>query len=488
MIHAIGREIANAFGRTAIAFGTPAFFGTNSIFVRTDRPSYVGGQNVTGTVYLNVKTPITTDGVYLRVQGVEEVSFNENKTRDTGRKDDYGQPIKETYVHKDRNQYMFFQTRVPVYFVSGALNPGQYSIPFTFTLPSDLPGSFYEETQDKRSDQDGYYRAAVSYTVAAECVSTQLFSFGSHTLESQCEMVIHAKLLSSIVGVTRQANATIRSWCCINQGVVSMRASFEKNAYMSGETAHVLLQFDNQSTVDINSFQIKLFRSFKMTGRDGQFSRVQCLRSEKYPGIGAGQNTGDAARVISLELMGERGALAPQTRGRLVQCEYWIQVHIPVPCGSGDIDQDLPITVYAPQATIEQWTITPPPSWNPTVVQQAHVDVHAPPQYSQTPQAPPSYEQQHAPQYQQQQQQQAPQHQQRQQHQEQYSHQQYQQQQQAPQYQQQQGHQYQQPQGPQYQQQQVPPHGYQSTQGPAYQQAGQYGQMPPYGQAQQHYR
>lgn len=231
--------------------------------MRTDRPSYVGGQNVTGTVYLNVKTPITyadvslremlhflnigyrTDGVYLRVQGVEEVSFNENKTRDTGRKDDYGQPIKESYVHKDRNQYMFFQTRVPVYFVSGALNPGQYSIPFTFTLPSDLPGSFYEETQDKRSDQvrykqvpccgcsslmfqDGYYRAAVSYTVAAECVSTQLFSFGSHTLESQCEMVIHAKLLSSIVGVTRQANATIRSWCCINQGVVSMRASFEK--------------------------------------------------------------------------------------------------------------------------------------------------------------------------------------------------------------------------------------------------------------------
>lgn len=52
---------------------------------------------------------------------------------------------REEYIHVHKASREFFSDKIHVYPHQGAVAPGEYNFPFSYQLPSSLPGSFYEE-------------------------------------------------------------------------------------------------------------------------------------------------------------------------------------------------------------------------------------------------------------------------------------------------------------------------------------------------------
>lgn len=148
--------------------------GSNSLHVQTDQPTYVAGQSVTGKVFLSNASPINSRGIFLKVQGYEKVRFVEHKTRQVRalrghhcaasprahprvwhcclvvlfvRQVRDGEHMRtETYEVERKNKRVFFNQTFPVYTWQGPIPPGQYTFPFNFQLPVQLPGVYWENT------------------------------------------------------------------------------------------------------------------------------------------------------------------------------------------------------------------------------------------------------------------------------------------------------------------------------------------------------
>jgi len=61
----------------------------------------------------------------------------------------------------------------------------------------------------------------------------------------------------------------------------------------------------------------------------------------------------------------------PQTHGRLVTADYWVEVELGVPMGS-DVRVDLPTTIYAPIPVPAP--LVAPPGWAPQAMAPVSLD------------------------------------------------------------------------------------------------------------------
>lgn len=352
-----------------------SFSSGNDVFVWTTKPAYVSGETVTGSVNLNCFRQFPSTGVYVIVRGVEKTNWEEQKTRqvEDGRNEDGTVRYRtEQYTEYHNGRHVFFDQRICIRPWAGFCVPGQYQFPFSFQLPDGLPGVF-EESGNRWNIN---YSAETLYRIIGEVDCAD----GSEIRHSH-RLILHERLLSSIQPQTREQTANIFVCCCINRGSVTMKASFNKNAYVPGETAQVVCSVENQSTSEITGIETSLMRRFHMRADGGHhFERVDCIAQARYAGVAAAASTGtdgDAAllgneggvssgdRFIPLALNDRQyGAIQPSTHGQRIQCEYWVDVHATVTC-SGGIRIDLPVEIYAPQP--QQWTAPTLAGWQPQV-------------------------------------------------------------------------------------------------------------------------
>ena len=91
-----------------------------------------------GKVYIRASKPINAKVMELRVKGMEKSSFYyEEGDSDNRRK------VKKKYEH------VHIDCRVPVFhFEQGPLQPGDYTLPFEFDLPNELPASIMWKRKD----------------------------------------------------------------------------------------------------------------------------------------------------------------------------------------------------------------------------------------------------------------------------------------------------------------------------------------------------
>ena len=83
------------------------------------------------------------------------------------------------------------------------------------------------------------------------------------------DLVVNERLLRDITPAVVETQSSVRKWCCFNKGDVWMRASFDKNAYVPGEVARIMLEIDNRSTVDLRNIEAKLMQSLSLSDNSG---------------------------------------------------------------------------------------------------------------------------------------------------------------------------------------------------------------------------
>lgn len=388
-----------------------------SVFIRSDKPGYTAGEDVSGTVYISVNQPFQCKGVFLKLKAEEKAWMHRRlrKTRTIGEGED--QRVEEYFEDVDyRNQSIIFQADQCVMSVAGdgMLPVGQYEIPFAFQLPAHLPGNFYEERFSWGGmPQDGDYFAEIVYSL--DCL-IDVAGFMSRDIKSTSYIQVSPSDPGNFEPALGEITRGVYMCCCFPQGEIYMRTYPNEAVYKPGDRIKLNLEVDNRSKQLIKKIDVKLQRHITLHLR-GPYNRISSMRNGHNPfsdeygehrpfghyslsgythrqtitmceshfeGLEPGQSAlEDQARALFLDLYANGHDFECETKGRVIECSYTIAVV----CDSesmfaSDIQLNIPTHVIpdtsrAPVAQCYAMTQPQVPSgWNPTVQPQISLTVN----------------------------------------------------------------------------------------------------------------
>ena len=114
--------------------------------IRWNKPIYLAGETASGTIEMNIAAPAgwPAASVQLTISGEEKTHVVYQTTHTSGSGD---QQTTTTTTHHAHAKRPLFNLSVEVAQVPGGyLGPGQYSWPFTATLPEGLPSTMAERS------------------------------------------------------------------------------------------------------------------------------------------------------------------------------------------------------------------------------------------------------------------------------------------------------------------------------------------------------
>jgi len=318
----------------------------NEIFIRTDRGQYVGGDVVYGTVYLNVLHPFTARSLIVEFQGYEKVFWEYEHTEFY---QENGQQKTRKIVKSHGGENTFFKDAFTLISYPGGFPMGQWSYPFQYRLPDKLPGVF-----EKKKLRGLKLVAKIRYKIKATVDVSMGFD-----LKTKSHLVVHEKLDMMIQPKHHDKTIEVRTCCCVPRGPVRCECWMDKNAYMSGETAQLHVQVQNNSEVNVTHFTSKLLREINLSDGHGNTRTLRdVIVMRKYDGTVAHTNRN---ADIPLQLIGKKSKpIKPTSGSRMVNCSYSMMVEMDIPWAP-DLEIYSPVTIYAPQS--QAWVNWAAPSW-----------------------------------------------------------------------------------------------------------------------------
>ena len=185
---------------------------------------------------------------------------------------------------------------VPVYqFPGGFAAPGQYTFPFSFYLPSDLPASIFFAGFSKS-------HAIIKYSISA--VLQPSFGVGIVKMKHKQRLMIRQPSYGTANRVQTDTRDVYACCCFGNKGPATITTQFEKDTYMPNELCRAMVDLDNSNCqADVKSISIKLERHIELSASDGKvWEDKRVLEQKDYDGLGAGQSTGGLNRFLELSL------------------------------------------------------------------------------------------------------------------------------------------------------------------------------------------
>ena len=343
--------------------------GGNSVYVNLSLPVVAPGSLVQGEIYLNILTPTNFSGVSLKVSGKERVYWVEDRTKN--------EPYTER-VFRDGQYHTVHGTRsvvvqVPVSGVrkvfkveigimnGGILMQGQYTVPFSFVLPSGIPGSF-----SLAGTHRGHpYNCSVAYRVKALVRVPGLFK---SNLRYAAPLTVIQPPPSFSTSIVASASADVVKWCCINKGRAELSFHCAKDSFTPGEPVQIVASGVNNSTAQLARLTIKLRRNLQLVSNCGRTLTIEETITERiYPGL-------EPHTSIQNSLMGlEVPHNAPQQCvGSSIRCIYSVRVSGKVKWGR-DVVCSAPAFIYQRVFAIEAPQYSP--TWQPQMMQAVVVSI-----------------------------------------------------------------------------------------------------------------
>jgi hypothetical protein len=392
-------------------FQDAAFYG--GIFFRLSSNVFFPGDTVTGEVYLDLRQSYPGDKLCFEIKGDQYAKWVDREARHRQRPDGTTETY---YVNVTREaKHSIIKEELTIYdWARGQIiPPGQYKFPVSFMVPQGLPGSFFF--------MGGSTVAEIEYDVEAFLKPERE---NVPKLKHKRDVVVREKLQNTIQMKEVTITKPMTTWCCIDQGSVVMKTSFEKTAYAPGEEARVITELDNsKGGLCIQNTTFSLNQTLSLTAGGHHRSFHWNIRSLDLGGAQPGDCfKGDNCKIGSIQLPpGQEGhskeyrgenaqisdvpldpkmVLTPSTHGRLVKSDFYLTVGCNLDgCLCCDVPPSttLPIQIYS-AARSPVPDPQPPSNWQPqqmptanltiTIVQRADggQDIHIQQGESQMPQ------------------------------------------------------------------------------------------------------
>ncbi|KAH7463954.1 hypothetical protein PRIC2_005931 [Phytophthora ramorum] len=319
-------------GKLGRAFGLGK---KGKIGLTVSKPSYIAGELVVGTIYVDIHEPIECDALVLKVVGKEKVEFTHvrHETRDG-----------ETTTRRDKVELDkgFFNQRLVIFATAGQnYAQGRYTYPFEYQLPAELPGAFKITNYSQGDVED--LSAKIKYKFKA---TLDVGGFFASDLKADCDLVVHERNFKELVPSEDSTTQDVKFLCCFSRGKCELAVAMDKSVYFPGETAQIQCSVNNGSTVEITAMRCKLYQDITVQLAKGgsfrTFTKQMC--ENQFPGVPPGSSLAQAQPLTLVPT--SSGFLQPSTKGELIACAYRIDVECDIPW-CPDVRLHLPINIIA---------------------------------------------------------------------------------------------------------------------------------------------
>lgn len=345
------------------------------IVVQLENSSYQTGQEVTGVIHISVKNNLSPSTLYLCFVGKERTHWTE--TRTVSETDSSGNSTSRTETDHYNGKLYVCKFAYPVLSWNSGLYQGGYSIPFSFRLPQNIPGSF--------SYHMGSTDASISYKI-----HIKLSGVSGEKIAGKTEIHIHQGFDPNFSAqISQNVNARLKTWCCVDQGYCKLNVAYPQNSYHPSQVAVCMAEVDNsESQLSVTRIMVRFFYSIRLKTNNNRthFVSDSLIRTSVPVRIAAGANLLNASAVeIKLDLPSVRHILQSMytTRGKLIECLYTNEVEAEMEgscmcCGTLPKIQsymNIVPNLVMPQASAP----SAPPDWHPQMLQS--ISLQYDPQY-----------------------------------------------------------------------------------------------------------
>lgn len=282
-------------------------FEYGNIYCQTDKAYFVAGEQITGKIYLNLSMSYPAANLEIEVKGKEKCKWITRENKEIKEGDNTRHEFVDV-AHKNEKQTIKF--KVPVYYFPGGMAPaGQYTFPFSFALPANLPATLFYCGFDKSV-------ASIKYKLQAVMEPTM----SSHKkMKFKQTLIIRQPGTPSALNPTQKDERNVYACCCFgNKGQARITTQFEKDAYTPEEVCRAMCDIDNsQCTGEIRSVSIRLEQHVELKAKDGHtYNDRRILEQKEFDGLGANQSTGGMNRFLELSLAGIKQQARPFEDGK----------------------------------------------------------------------------------------------------------------------------------------------------------------------------
>ena len=134
-------------------------FEHGHIYIQPDHPYAISGENMTGNVYMELKQPYPAVSLDIIIKGDEHCKWTERRRRTTrGRR---GRTRTHThFIHHSGHRQIVHQRFTIFLFHNQVALPGQYTFPYSISIPHGCPSSAYFTGSDSAVASVKYHLTA----------------------------------------------------------------------------------------------------------------------------------------------------------------------------------------------------------------------------------------------------------------------------------------------------------------------------------------
>jgi hypothetical protein len=283
------------------------------IAIQLNQQKYFPGSQVNGWIYLNILKPFHTNSLQILITGKEKTKV----VYVTTNSDDHGS---HRDVHTDKAKKEFFAYHYEIHsHLPDQFPGGQYSYPFSFLLPYNLPPSFAFEWTEEGKKCYGKIEYKVK-AVLMQQKTKKMLQYKAPILLDRAP--VNAPQLSP-EGVYEE---NVKGYCGTDKGYLRIRSIVEKAEYQVGETANIQVEVDaSKMNAHINAIKCTLRQYVTVKGRHHTKHHNMEIGRRDLPGIPIGQIiAGSQAFRLSMPIS-TMGPFQSNVTGENVQCYYALE-------------------------------------------------------------------------------------------------------------------------------------------------------------------
>ena len=346
-------------------------------YIETDVSSFVPGATVTGNVKILSEKPIQAGQMTILLSCISEVRWVV-RTRSRRARSTRGVSAYNTHHYHDKRT--LFTVQFPIWNFQGQLPQGQFTLPFSIQLPTNLPPSF---------ECSGVHRGSGKNEYTFEAVVE-----GSPDVQAQKTIVWVSRLPGpnkALVPASSEASLRVASCCCFKSGRVNLKSEANRRAAMVTDELVVTSKIDNSNNKHtVNKITCTLVRlvRFKIVPRidGGSFGPAVAATIIMEEDVSGSQDLdikpgkSDPLEVaMSLNLTFNPNLwMKPTINSETIECEYFMRVDLSSDnfCGCGTKFVSFPIEICNGMV-VNNTVFSPPPqinvAWNPSMLASAPV-------------------------------------------------------------------------------------------------------------------
>jgi Arrestin (or S-antigen), N-terminal domain len=328
------------------------------VVIQLESSKLINGKDATGVIHISLNTRLVFPVLYLVFKGKERSKWIVK--RDLGNKKALllgSNPLDE--IHTGTSIICNFNYPL---FRWDFLEPGQYSVPFNFCIPSHIPSSFKYSV--------GSTLGHIEYKFHA-----RLLDQSQKKIKNKIEVATYNNDFSHHYNYSIDKEAKLITWCCSDKGYCKIDLMYPDDVYSSSQVAKIFVKVDNtKSSLTVKKIDWRLYYKVILKDDNG-FNHIivsNLIQNDIKVDIVGGSMLIDNSNLeidVDLPSVANKFDHMYTTKGKLVECVHMIEVFAEMDgwlmcCGDTPAVQSIINIVpeLPPLPVIET-----PSGWNPQV-------------------------------------------------------------------------------------------------------------------------